>query len=118
LVPLVAVGPREEIGERIVRVFLTVWGDPQLRTRALAILRSAATSEQGATMLREFASSALLGRVAEVAGVPRLQINAAAGQMIGVMIMRYVLAVEPMASASEEELVELLAPTLQRYFSV
>src|SRR3954467_7302498 len=47
LVPLLAAGPREEIGERIVRVFMTVWGDPQLRARALAILRSAATSEQG-----------------------------------------------------------------------
>lgn len=117
LVPHVAAGPREEIGERLVRVFLTVWGDPQIRTRALAILRSAATSEQGAAMLREFASSALLDRIAEASGVPRLRINAAAGQMIGVMIFRYVLAVEPIASASEDELVELLAPTMQRYFS-
>jgi hypothetical protein len=69
-------------------------------------------------MLREFASSALLGRVAEASGVPLLRINAAAGQMIGVMILRYVLAVEPIASATEDELVELLAPTLQRYFDV
>lgn len=117
LVPHIAAGPREEIGERLVRLFLTVWGDPRIHNRAIAILRSAATSEQGAAMLREFASSALLGRIAEASGVPRLRINAAAGQMIGVMILRYVLVVEPIASASEDELVDLLAPTLQRYFS-
>jgi AcrR family transcriptional regulator len=117
LLPFLTAGPREQLGERLVRVFLSVWGDPRLRTRATAILRSAATSEQGAAMLREFASSALLGRVAEASGVPLLRINAAAGQMIGVMILRYVLAVEPIASATEDELVELLAPTLQRYFS-
>jgi AcrR family transcriptional regulator len=118
LLPHIAAGPKEELGERLVRVFLSVWGDPQLQPRATAILRSATTSEQGAAMLREFASSALLGRVAEASGVPLLRINAAAGQMIGVMILRYVLAVEPIASATEDELVELLAPTLQRYFDV
>jgi AcrR family transcriptional regulator len=117
LLPHVVAGPRAEIGERLVRVFVSVWGDPRLRGQAIALLRSAATSERGAAMLREFAASALMARVAEGVGVSRLQINAAAGQMIGVMILRYVLAVEPIASATEDELVELLAPTLQRYFT-
>ncbi|MCW2917798.1 MAG: transcriptional regulator, TetR family [Actinomycetia bacterium] len=115
LVPYITAGPREQIGERIVRVFLSIWGDPQIRPRAIAIVRSASTSEQGAAILREFATSALLGRVADALGVPRLRINAAAGQMIGVMIMRYIVGVEPIASATEDELVELLAPTVQRY---
>jgi AcrR family transcriptional regulator len=117
LVPRIAAGPREEIGERIVRLFLSVWGDPELEARAVAIVRSAAASEQGAAMVREFATSALLVRIAEALGVPLLRINAAVGQMIGTMIMRYVLAVEPIASATEDELVDLLAPTLQRYFT-
>ena len=115
LVPYITAGPRDQIGERIVRVFLSVWGDPQIRSRAIAIVRSASTSEQGAAILREFATSALFGRVADALAVPRLRINAAAGQMIGVMFMRYIVGVEPIASATEDELVELLAPTLQRY---
>jgi AcrR family transcriptional regulator len=115
LVPYITAGPREQIGERIVRVFLSIWGDPQIRPRAIAILRSASTSEQGAAILREFATSALLGKVADALAVPRLRINAAAGQMIGVMVMRYIVGVEPIASATEDELVELLAPTVQRY---
>jgi AcrR family transcriptional regulator len=117
LVPHIVAGPREQIGERLIRVFLSVWGDPQIRPRVLAIVRSAVTSEQGAAMLREFATSALLARIADALAVPRLQINAAAGQMIGVMIMRYVLEVEPIASATEDELIDLLGPTLQSYLT-
>ena len=65
--------------------------------------------------MREFVSSKLLARVAEVLDVPRINLSAAASQMVGVVMFRYVLELEPMASASEEELVALLAPTIQRY---
>ena len=115
---VLAGGPREEIGERLVRTFLGVWGQPDMKARALAVVRSAATSEQGAAMLREFLTSAMLSRAADALDVPRLRVLCGVAQMIGVVIMRYVLEVEPMASASDEELVELLAPTLQRYLGV
>lgn len=36
-------------------------------------------------------------------------------QMVGLIMGRYLLAVEPLASAPVEELVPLIAPTLQRY---
>jgi AcrR family transcriptional regulator len=107
--------PRERLGETIVRTFLQVWGDPDRRAPLLAMLRSAMTNERAAAMMREFVTSALLGRAEAAGSVPRLSIQAAVGQMIGVMILRYVLRVEPMASASEDELVELVAPTLQHY---
>ncbi|MBO2460423.1 TetR family transcriptional regulator [Actinomadura sp. LCR2-06] len=108
--------PRERLGEAIVRTFLQVWGDADRRAPLLAMLRSAMTNERAAAMMREFVTSALLGRAGAAGGdVPHLNIQAAVGQMIGVMILRYVLRVEPMASAGEEELVALVAPTLQRY---
>jgi AcrR family transcriptional regulator len=112
---VIASGPREEIGERLVRAFLGLWSDDALRARALAVFRSAATSDQGADMFREFLTSAMLARVSELLELPRLRILVAIGQMIGVVIMRYLLEIEPIASATDEELVELLAPTLQRY---
>ena len=67
-------------------------------------------------MFREFVTNALLSRVADELGVPHLRIEAAFAQMFGVLMARYVLRLEPMASADPEELVELLAPTIQRYF--
>ncbi|WP_225992056.1 TetR/AcrR family transcriptional regulator [Actinomadura montaniterrae] len=107
--------PHERLGESIVRTFLQVWDDPDRRAPILAMLRSAMTNERAAAMMREFVTSALLVRAEAAGAVSRLSIQAAVGQMIGVMILRYVLLVEPMASASEDELVALVAPTLQRY---
>jgi AcrR family transcriptional regulator len=115
ILPVVLAGPRAEIGERLMRAFLRLWSDPRLKPQFVGIIRSATTSEMGAALLRDFISSRVFARVAEVLGVPRLNLTAAASQIVGVVMLRYVLEMEPMASASEEELVALLAPTLQRY---
>ncbi|MFF5264137.1 TetR family transcriptional regulator [Actinomadura viridis] len=117
LVPRVLGAPRDRLGETMVRTFLEVWSDDERRAPILAMLRSAMTNEQAAVLLREFLTSALFGRAGEAHGIPMLRINAAAGQMIGVMILRYVLQVEPIASASSEELVELLSPVIQQYLA-
>jgi Tetracyclin repressor-like, C-terminal domain len=122
-------GPREQLGERLIRTFLTFWEDPQLRPQLLEVFRSAITSEADATRMRDFMSSQLfalagetlegapmdINQVAEILRVPPMNINAAAAQVWGVIMLRYVLEIEPMASASEDELVDLLAPTIQRY---
>jgi len=107
-------GPRRELGERMVRFFLRIWGDERSRAPVLAMIRSAATNEQAATMVRQFVTSALLSRVADGIGVPRLRIEAAVAQLIGIALLRYVVKVEPMASAPDEELVALVAPLIQR----
>ena len=68
-------------------------------------------------MLREFVGSALLGRIGQAGGGPidPLRVQAAAAQMVGIVILRYVVRIEPLASASDEELVALVAPTVQRH---
>ncbi|GAA0334524.1 TetR family transcriptional regulator [Actinoallomurus spadix] len=111
----VMAGPRSQIGERLARTFLRIWSDPRLRPQFVGIFRSAATTEQGAALLREFVTRAILARVAEALGLPPLNLAAAASQMLGVVMLKYIVQVEPMASATEDELVALLAPTLQRY---
>ncbi|WP_141580264.1 TetR family transcriptional regulator [Actinomadura sp. WMMA1423] len=115
LLPHIMAFPPERIGEGMVRTFLHVWGDEARRAPMLAMLRSAMTNERAAALLREFVTTALFGRASQATEAAPLGIQAAAGQMIGLMILRYVLRVEPLASASEEELIELVAPTLQRY---
>ncbi|MEU8796242.1 TetR family transcriptional regulator [Spirillospora sp. NPDC048819] len=117
LLPRIMSYPRERLGEAMVRTFLDVWGDDERRAPLLAMLRSAMTNERAAALMREFVTSALFGRAKQATDAPSLAIQAAAGQMIGIMILRYVLRIEPMASATEEELIGLVAPTLQRYLS-
>lgn len=109
-------GP-DRFGETMIRLFLSAWEDPERRAPVLAMLRSAMTNEQAAAMLREFVMAELFGPAARMTDLPPLRLNAAIGQMVGVVLLRYVLEVEPIASATPDELVELLAPTLQRYLS-
>ncbi|GAA4223539.1 TetR family transcriptional regulator [Actinomadura meridiana] len=108
--------PRDRFGELLARTFLGIWGDEERRAPLLAILRSAMTNERASALLREFVTSVLYGHVGKVTGAPQIQVQAAASQLIGMMILRYVVRVEPLASASEEELVELVAPVIQHYF--
>jgi AcrR family transcriptional regulator len=107
-------GPRSDVGERMVRLFLSIWGNPDSRAPFLAMLRSATTTEQAATMLREFVTSALLARIAEPLGVSRLRLETAIAQLFGIAMLRYVIQVEPLASATEDELVALVGPHVQR----
>ncbi|MEV5826082.1 TetR family transcriptional regulator [Spirillospora sp. NPDC052242] len=115
LLPRIMAAPRERLGETMARTFLSVWQDPDRRAPLLAMLRSAMTNERAAALMREFLSSALFARAGAATDVPQLRLQAAAGQMIGMMILRHVLRVEPLASASEDEMVELVAPVLQSY---
>ncbi len=115
--PQVLAGDPAELGERLVRFFLGIWSDPQFRAPMLGLVRSAFTGEQGATMLREFVGSALLARIAQAggAGIDPLRVQAAAAQLVGIVILRHVVRIEPLASAPDEELVALVAPTVQRH---
>ncbi|ACY99990.1 MULTISPECIES: TetR/AcrR family transcriptional regulator [Thermomonospora] len=107
---------RRELGAALAETFLGVWEDPERRIPMLALVRSAMTNEQVATMLRQFIAATLLGPLAERFGIAPIRMEAAAGQLVGVAMLRYVLGLEPIASATAQELVELLAPALQRHF--
>jgi hypothetical protein len=116
IVPLILEGLHEEIGGRLVRMFLGIWSDPATRAPFLALLRSATTNDQFAAMLRRFMEKAVFAEVAEAKGIPRVRVAAAAAQMMGVALLRYVVGIPPLADATDEELVDLLAPVLQHYF--
>lgn len=116
LLPEALVGDPSELGERLVRMFLGVWDRPDFRDPMLGMLRSAMTGEREATMLREFVGSSLLGRLAEVGGpVDPLRVQAAAAQLVGIVILRHVIKLEPLASATSEDVVALIAPVVQRH---
>jgi AcrR family transcriptional regulator len=109
----------EGAGERLVRLLLTVWGTPENRKPLLGLLRSAVTNPRAARMLREFMSRALLGRIAPALGREdaRLRVALVGSQVIGLAILRYVIRVEPLASASEDELVAAVGPRFQDYLT-
>lgn len=124
VVPRVVDGPPEQVGERAVRAFLSLWDAPERRPQLVALLRSAVTHEAAARSLREFLAGEIFGRIA--AGVrgaapappdEALRTGLAASQMLGFAVMRYVVRLPAVADAPAEEVVTLLGPTLQRYLA-
>ena len=115
--PALLAGDPDELGERLVRLMLSVWSQPEGRDRALAVLRSATTQDQAATVLREFVSRELIGRIAPVlpGPDPRMRVAAAASQIVGLAFLRYVIRLEPLASATDDEVVAMFAPVVQRH---
>ena len=113
-------GDRAHIGERLVRMFLTVWDGP-VGAAGVALLRSAVGSEWTAKLFREFVITQIMRRLmARLALDPAeapLRISLAASQMAGIGMLRYVLKVEPLASMPREVLVAAVAPTVQRYLT-
>jgi AcrR family transcriptional regulator len=107
-------GDPETVGERLVRFFLRIGEDQANRHAVIGLLRSAAT-----TLLREFASKAIIGWMAADLDPPnpRLRPTLVASQLIGLFMLRYIIKVEPLASASVEEVVAAVAPTMQRYLT-
>ena len=116
LVETLLEGPREHIGERVLRLFLGLWREPETRAPFLALVRSVSASPEVAAQLRTFMETAVLAKVAAALDLPPLNLTAAASQMMGLAVVRYVLAAEPMASAADEDVIELVAPVIQRYF--
>jgi AcrR family transcriptional regulator len=111
-------GDRARVGERLVRMFLTVWDGPA-GAAGVALLRSAMGSEWTVKLFREFVTTQVMRRLAvrlpiDPAEAP-VRVSLAASQMAGLAIVRYVLKVEPLASMPREVLVAAIGPTLQRY---
>ncbi|WP_129665489.1 TetR family transcriptional regulator [Phytoactinopolyspora endophytica] len=111
-------GEPDRLGERAVRTFLRAWENPAFRRPMLSLLRSATAQPAVAGLLREFVVAVLFRRISPVfGGVPdaELRMQTAASHLVGMAVMRFVMHVEPIASATEEELVVLIGPGIQRY---
>jgi AcrR family transcriptional regulator len=109
----------EQVGERLIGTFLTVWDHAADQSPLLALVRSAVGDDQAAAMLREFITEELLGRIAHQLGSPnaRLRATLVGSQLIGLMMARYVIKVEPLASAPAAQVAAAVGPTLQRYLT-
>jgi AcrR family transcriptional regulator len=114
-------GPLDGLGERLLRGILDLWSADVdgMGGTIVGLLRSAATHEDAARMVREFVSREALGRIAEALDLPQPHLRAAlaGSQIIGLALARYVVRIEPIASAGAETLVACYAPTLQRYLT-
>ncbi|MER6027516.1 TetR family transcriptional regulator [Streptomyces sp. NPDC001851] len=115
----VADGPLEGVGERLTRFVFGVWDNPTTRTPLLAILRSAVNNETAAAVFRRLVASQLLRRIAAQVDLPDPELRAelAAAQLVGTAMMRYVIKLEPLASADLEQIIARVAPVVQGHLT-
>jgi AcrR family transcriptional regulator len=120
LIPQALSGPRDEAGERLIRMVLGVWDSPA-GAAALALFRSAMSNEWTARLLREFVITQVLRKaVVELALDPAeapMRTGLLATQIAGLLMTRYVLKVEPVAGAPIETLVKAIGPNVQRFLT-
>jgi len=118
LIPKAMAGPREQAGERLVATVLGVWDSPA-GSAAVALVRSAMSNEWTARLMREFVVTQVLRRAVAALGIDEKEAPTrsalVATQIGGLLMIRYVLKVEPVASAPPEQLVAALGPAVQRY---
>jgi AcrR family transcriptional regulator len=112
------VGPGlEEAGERLARFVVSLLEDPDGRARAMGLVRAAASEPEAAEAIRRLLMRELIGAFVENLGVPDADLRASlvGSQVVGLVMARYVVQIEPLASLEPEALVKAIAPTFQRY---
>ena len=110
------------LGEVMVGTMLRAWDVTEVRTAFLGLLRTAATTDRGLAMLREFITSTILASLVRAAGLGesaegRYRAALVGSQVVGLGFTRYLLRLEPIASASTEDLVAAIGPAVQRYLT-
>lgn len=110
----------ERRGELVVRAVLRLWESPA-QPGLVAFIRGTLGSRAKTILLREMVTRAVISRI--MAGLPgspedlALRGDLVATQMVGLMMVRYVVRLEPLASAPAEDVVRLVAPNVQRYLT-
>ncbi len=112
-------GRTSRIGPQIVDTFLGLWDDQEQGRALAALIRAGVSSERIGRMFREFIRSEILPQVASRVGSDRqeFRVGLAASQLFGLGLARYVLRLEPVASARREDLVAAAGPTITRYLT-
>jgi AcrR family transcriptional regulator len=111
--------PVRERGEAIMRNVIWSWSQPAIRDVLSSILQTAANEPRTREKLKAFVTASVLPAIAHrIEGEERLlRASLIGSQVVGLALMRWVWEIEPIASLSDDELVALVGPTIQRYLT-
>lgn len=118
--PDVAGVPAGSLGRVLVSHFLDLWEDDELRGVLTAMLRVGVTNPAGAARMQEIFRDQVLPIALRAAPDPAQAPTRAAlvaSQLLGLALTRLVLRFEPAVRLGRDEIVDWLAPTVQRYIT-
>lgn len=122
--PMVVLGPVreapvEQLGRILPELLLPLW-DSQAGTSLIAAMRSMLTGTEvplARTFFRDVVVAELAQRVDDPPGTGVLRAEFTASQLMGLVVARYIVGLKPLASLPAEQIVAMIAPTLQRYLT-
>lgn len=119
IIPRLFAGDRAELGRRFATFLVTALEQPEVRRRMTGLVRAAATEPEAARTVRELLSTKVFARIVAALDVPDADVRAGllASQVVGLVMARHVVALEPLVSLPAEQLAAAIAPTLQRYLT-
>ena len=111
-------GP-DEIGSRLVRDVVQRWDGGASFDLLLTVFRSADIHSLARKLLHDTLAGPVAQRVSTEFGVDNaeLRVELVTVHLVGLAFARYQLKIEPMASASIDDLVAWMGPTVQRYLT-
>ena len=122
--PMEVIGPMrevpvEELGHTIPSILLPLW-DSEIGAGFIATLRSILAGSE-VNLFRTFIQDVIAvevgTRVDSPPGSGIVRIQFVASQLVGVVMARYILQLEPFASLPPEQVAQTIAPNLQRYLT-
>ncbi len=122
VIPQLLEGDPDQLGERLVRAIFAAYETPFYRAAwgsLLDLVRMATTQPEAAAMLRDGLTGGGLVGLVEALNVPQAQARTAliGSELVGLAMARFVIGIEPIASADLDALVAWYGPTLQRYLT-
>lgn len=105
------------MGERLVRGTLDLLQDEETRDDFMALFQAGASAGKATRGMQDFLERSVIDRLVRTMGVPdaRLRVNLIASYLMGIGAARYVVRLEPLSSMPEDDLVRLVAPTIQNW---
>ena len=111
-------GDPDTVGRRLATFYLKRVFHQRAQT-VLSLLRSSVSNPEAAAMLRRTIETTAVALLERLMPGPETALRGelVASQMMGLFLARQILRVEPLASASDDKLIEMVAPALQHYLA-
>ncbi|MBB5160079.1 TetR family transcriptional regulator [Mycobacterium sp. AZCC_0083] len=122
--PMLVIGPLretpvDELGLKLPSLLLPLW-DSEMGSGLIATLRSLLAGNEVSlirSFLQEVVAVEVGTRVDDPPGSGRIRVQFVASQLVGVVMARYILELEPFKSLPVQQVSETIAPNLQRYLT-
>jgi AcrR family transcriptional regulator len=111
--------PVEEIGYKLPSILLQLW-DSEHGSAFIAMLRSILAGDE-VSLIRSFLQEVITvevgSRVDNPPGSGPIRVQFVASQLVGVVMARYILELDPFKSLPVEQIAQTIVPNLQRYLT-